>query len=127
LFVQIIGGLVADFFIFFVSFLDFEERDVEIPVTNNKKTLLSASQPNPTFLHSLGKGTLMTNAEIVELLRKPPKSVPMLRTKTSFQDFFKGIDMIRFRSLLHEAFDNIIDFEERENKVNRRMELMEAL
>jgi hypothetical protein len=75
---------------------------------------------------SLGKGTQLTNDEIIDLLRKPPKSVPMLRTKSSFQEYFKGIDLQRFRHLLMEAFNDISDMTERESKVNRRMELLES-
>lgn len=78
-------------------------------------------------LESMGKGTLLSNEDIVELLKKPPKSVPMLRTKTSFQEFFKGIDRKRFEALLKEAYSDITEFEEREKKVLRRLELMDGM
>lgn len=75
----------------------------------------------------MGKGSLLSNEDIIDLLKKPPKSVPMLRTKTSFQEFFKGIDRRRFESLLKEAYSDIDDLQEREKKVLRRLELMEGM
>lgn len=67
----------------------------------------------------------MTDVELVDLLKQPPKAVPMLRTKTSFQDFFRGIEAHRFRKLLQLAYDDIADKSDRESKIKRRMELME--
>lgn len=67
----------------------------------------------------------MSDAELIDLLKQPPKVVPMLRTKTSFQDFFRGIEAHRFRKLLQCAYDDIYDKTERESKIKRRMELME--
>jgi hypothetical protein len=93
---------------------------------NNKKPLPSSLKK---INHNavIGKGTALSNHEIVELLKKPPKSVPVLRTKSSFQEFFKGIEVGRFKSLLHEAFSDILDASDRESKVNRRLELLEGV
>lgn len=67
----------------------------------------------------------MSDSELVDLLRKPPKAVPALRTKASFQEFFRGIEAHRFRKLLQLAYDDIADKADRESKIKRRMELME--
>lgn len=66
----------------------------------------------------------MKDKDIVELLRKPPKSTAALRTKGNFQDFFKGISSKRIQSLLEEAYLDIIDIDERKSKVNKRMDLL---
>jgi hypothetical protein len=66
----------------------------------------------------------MSDSDLIDLLRKPPKSVSMLRTKASFQDFFRGIESRRFRKLLQSAYDDIADRVDREAKIQRRMELM---
>lgn len=68
----------------------------------------------------------MSDKELIDLLRKPPKTVLALRTKASFQEFFRGIEMDRFKSLLHEAYADIPDVKDRESKIARRMSLMEA-
>jgi hypothetical protein len=117
--------------VFIASFSDLASSDFEIeyimsPVITNKKPLPSSLR-NGNHNVAIGKGTALSNHEIVELLKKPPKSVPVLRTKSSFQEFFKGIDARRFKSLLHEAFSDITDSAERENKVNRRLELMDGV
>lgn len=50
----------------------------------------------------------------------------MLRTKSSFQEFFKGIDAKRYKTLLELAYSDIIDRDERESKIKRRWDLMEG-
>ncbi len=126
--------------------LDFEERLVtSVPLTSASTSVLFTKKGVPgttatpsssalpvtaqslNYLESMGKGTLLSNEDIIDLLKKPPKSVPMLRTKTSFQEFFKGIDRRRFESLLKEAYSDIDDLQEREKKVLRRLELMEGM
>ncbi len=126
--------------------LDFEERLVtSVPLTSASTSVLFTKKGVPgttatpssstlpvtaqslNYLESMGKGSLLSNEDIIDLLKKPPKSVPMLRTKTSFQEFFKGIDRRRFESLLKEAYSDIDDLQEREKKVLRRLELMEGM
>lgn len=68
----------------------------------------------------------MQDDELVALLRKPPKTVVALRTKASFQEFFQGIDSVRFSKLLHLAYADITDPSDRAAKIRRRMKLMEA-
>jgi hypothetical protein len=71
-----------------------------------------------------GKALSMSDEELVELLRKPPKSTLVLRTKTNFQEFFNGIDATKMRLLLNGAYSDIADEAERNAKVNKRMELL---
>lgn len=137
---------IDEFYNCFSVLLDFEERLVTtVPLTSASTSVLFTKKGVPVTtatpssstlpvtaqslnsLESLGKGTLLSNEDIIDLLKKPPKSVPMLRTKTSFQEFFKGIDRRRFESLLKEAYSDIDDLQEREKKVLRRLELMEGM
>lgn len=68
----------------------------------------------------------LSDTELIDLLKKPPKTVLMLRTKASFQEFFRGIDMARFKRLLNEAYADIADPHDRESKISRRLSLLEA-
>lgn len=69
----------------------------------------------------------LSDDELVDLLRKPPKSVVMLRTKASFQEFFRGVDTSRFQRLLSMAYADIPDVKDREAKINRRLNLMNGV
>ena len=69
----------------------------------------------------------MTDVELVDLLRKPPKTISALRTKAGFQEFFRGIDVHRFNKLLQSAYQDIEDLTERDGKIKRRMELMDGV
>jgi hypothetical protein len=68
----------------------------------------------------------LSDQELIDLLRKPPKTVLALRTKASFQEFFRGIDMIRFTRLLNAAYSDISDLKDRESKISRRLSLMDC-
>jgi hypothetical protein len=72
----------------------------------------------------VGKGVLMTDAELIAMLQKPPKTIVHLRTKTSFQAFFKGMDPQRMRRLLEAAYEDIGNEIQRHEKVNKRLELL---
>lgn len=100
-----------------------EKLDRRKPPSSQRKTPhQKAPLPKSTETSALQ----LSDAEIVAMLRKPPKTVVMLRTKASFQDFFRGIDMERFHRLLHEAYADIPDPRDRESKIARRMSLMEG-
>ena len=71
----------------------------------------------------LGDWNLKTDIEIIEMLKQPPKLVPCLKTRSSFQSFFKGIKETKMRMLLEEAFISS-DINERKDKINRRMDLL---
>lgn len=69
----------------------------------------------------------MTDNELIELLRQPPKNVSPLRTRSGFQSFFKGIESKKFIYLLNEAYSNVKDPVERDAKIKRRLDLMEGV
>lgn len=57
--------------------------------------------------NDIGEGVLMSDNDLIIMLQKPPKSIPQLRTKSSFQSFFRGMDMKRMTKLLETAYSNI--------------------
>ena len=69
----------------------------------------------------------LSDQELVVLLRQPPKVVPQLKTKTSFQQFFGGMSRGHFERLVSCAYENIADVQDREGKIQKRMELMTGL
>lgn len=71
-----------------------------------------------------GAGVLLPDADIVALLRRPPKETLELRTKGSFSAFFKGISAARMKSLLTQAYADAATIEDRDFKVGKRMELL---
>lgn len=101
-------------------------------------TKTKAPKPTPSYATSTSSSTVrsgqvatraldMTDLELVDLLRKPPKTISALRTKAGFQEFFRGIDARRFNKLLQMAYQDIDDLSERDNKIKRRMELMDGV
>lgn len=69
----------------------------------------------------------MRDEALVEMLQKPPKEVPQLRTRDSFRRFFAGMAQGRMRGLLLEAYGSgtpDLDPEAREKKVNKRLALV---
>ena len=74
-----------------------------------------------------GVAVHMTDDDLVELLRKPPKSTPALRTKMSFQQFFHGIEARRIKALLSRAYSDIEDLSERTAKIDKRMDLLHGV
>lgn len=75
----------------------------------------------------------MSDEELVELLRRPPKSTQVLRTKGNFQEFFKGISADRMRALLESAYSEKGISEgndgeswevEKTSKIKKRMDLL---
>ncbi len=71
-----------------------------------------------------GTGVFLQDREIVELLKQPPKTTLVLRTKGNFQDYFRGIKAARIRSLLMQAYSDVENPSDREAKVNKRMDLL---
>ena len=112
-----------------------EEKPITAAATQTKT---KAPKPNPSYAASTSSSASrsnevpnraldMTDTELVELLRKPPKSIAMLRTKSGFQEFFRGMDAKRFSKLLQLAYQDIEDRTERDAKIQRRMELMDGV
>jgi hypothetical protein len=73
-----------------------------------------------------GEGYNMSDEALVNMLKLPPKSVPMIRTKSGFQDFFRGVSTKRMHSLLIKAYDNLNELD-RDHKVKKRMELLDGV
>lgn len=73
---------------------------------------------------SLGEGVGMKDSELVELLNRPPKTTYALRTKSNFQDFFRGMDQNRMKALLERAYSGEEDPGKKSHKVEKRMELL---
>lgn len=69
----------------------------------------------------------MTDEELVELLKCPPKTVPVMKTKGTFQAFFRGISAHRMKKLLEEAFSSIPNELERNEKVVKRLDLLKGI
>jgi hypothetical protein len=89
--------------------------------TSSSSSTSNASTAQP------GGGVYLSDAEIVELLKKPPKATAVLRTKGSFQDYFRGISGVRMKALLSEAYSEVEDAADREIKVNKRMDLLKEV
>mmetsp|Transcript_30517 Transcript_30517/g.41989 ORF Transcript_30517/g.41989 Transcript_30517/m.41989 type:complete len:1121 (-) Transcript_30517:165-3527(-) len=103
-----------------------EARLVEETVSASKSKTISCSQTEADKC-VFGKGVFLSDQDIIELLRKPPKTTEVLRTKGSFQDFFRGINSKRINHLLERAYVDIDDVDERSNKVNKRMDLLKEV
>ena len=73
-----------------------------------------------------GPAVAMTDTELVHLLRQQPKHTEQLKTKHNFQAFFKKIDEQRMRSLLLRAYADIAESAERNEKVEKRMNLLDG-
>ena len=93
------------------------------PATKSSRSKV-ASAP-PSLSGSAGALALtMGDAELVELLRRPPKTTEVLRTKSAFQAFFRGVSGERMRALLAEAYADLPDRAERNAKIDKRMALL---
>jgi hypothetical protein len=51
----------------------------------------------------MGPGVLKTDDELVDMLRRKPKSVPEIHNRESFRRFFTGFPRTRFLTLLQKA------------------------
>ena len=56
-----------------------------------------------------GLGVALSEEELIELLSLPPKSCPALRTKSGYQDFFRGMNTIKMKNLLEKGYDRMND------------------
>eukprot|EP01039_Chlorochromonas_danica_P001610 gene1610-1758_t len=83
----------------------------------HKASLLSKVSKKSSAKH-------MSDTELIDLLRQPPKTVPALCKKASFQEFFRGLSKDHFHRLVVAAYANLSDPAERDAKVKKRMDLM---
>lgn len=74
--------------------------------------------------NSCGGATDLTDNELIEMLNKPPKTTYALRTKSNFQEFFRGMDAQRMKALLERAYSGEDNVAKRQEKVVKRMELL---
>ena len=72
---------------------------------------------------ALGDAVAMSDIDLITMLKLPPKSNPLIRTKTDFQTFFRGMQAARMLKLLDSAYADL-EAIDRKNKVEKRMELI---
>jgi len=70
-----------------------------------------------------GEALLLDDTFLVDMLRKPPKHVPQLRTRDGFRQFFAGMSVARMEFLLCQAYADR-EPEEAEKRVKKRMALV---
>lgn len=66
----------------------------------------------------------LSDSELVEMLNKPPKTTYALRTKSNFQNFFRGMESERMQVLLETAYAGEENEVKRKERVERRMDLL---
>ena len=71
-----------------------------------------------------GQAVAMPDSDLVELLKQRPKNTAVLRTPSSFQDYFRGMSARRMRGLLERAYADVEDRARRKEKVEKRLELL---
>lgn len=71
-----------------------------------------------------GPGVSLSDAELVDMLNRPPKLVHELRTKTHFQGFFRGMKLTRMVRLLEQAYASEINPENRRKKIEKRLDIV---
>lgn len=73
---------------------------------------------------TLGLAVGMPDEALTSMLRRQPRTVPELRTKDSFRDFFKGMEAGRMDRLLRGAYGGSLHPKEVERKVEKRLGLV---
>lgn len=58
------------------------------------------------------------------MLRRQPRTVPELRTKESFREFFQGMGEERMGRLLRGAYEGSLPADEVDRKVDKRLGLV---
>ena len=107
---------------------DARERDVDKSSRAKKKTTTERVKIEVTKegVAVDGAALVLSDEQLVHMLSQPPKAVPTLKTKSGFQDFFRGMPTDRMRQLLEAAYREMTDLD-RDNKVNKRMELLSGV
>lgn len=70
---------------------------------------------------AVGVGVSMSDEKLIHLLTRPPKDTPELKTKSSYQEFFRGMPRQRMLQLLDVAYANSDDGQ---NKIAKRLQLL---
>jgi hypothetical protein len=101
------------------------------PVLPNVALIESSASPprsesdSASAIIARGPANQLSDVELVDMLRRPPKQVPQLRTKSSFSAFFEGMPSSRFRHVLNKAYDAFDGQDsERRAKVDKRLALV---
>ena len=104
-----------------------DRTDVGTPVTDGATDgeACGTFSELPTRRPKEGEGMCMSDLSLISLLRKKPKLVTFLRTRSGFREFFLGVPQDRMRRLLTEAYSGLEEGE-RERKVGRRMRVVEG-
>lgn len=76
---------------------------------------------------SSGHASTMSDAELIDLLRRPPKQTIALKTKVGFQEFFRGVSAHHMRALLEQAYAEIVDENDRNAKISKRMDILQGV
>lgn len=69
----------------------------------------------------------MSDEALESMLRRQPRTVPELRTKESFRDFFQGMKAERMSRLLRGAYEGTLPGDEVEKKVEKRLGLVDDI
>lgn len=97
---------------------------VSIPLHNQEgKSNTKSSRPVAKNASESDMAVNMSDDELIALLLLPPKSVPAMKTKSGYQQFFRGMGRNRMRSLLGEAYSSLGSADARE-KLQKRMDLL---
>lgn len=73
---------------------------------------------------SSGLALGMPDEVLEKMLRRHPRTVPEIRTKGSFREFFRGMKAERMRRLLRGAYEGTLPAGEVERKVKKRLGLV---
>ena len=73
-----------------------------------------------------GTAVSLADEQLVYMLSQPPKAIPALKTKSGFQDFFRGMPVNRMHQLLELAYKEMSELD-RDNKVKKRMDLLHGV
>ena len=88
--------------------------------TRESKNVSSTSAPP-------GVAVGMSDEALRCMLRRQPKTVPELRTKESFREFFQGMGEERMGRLLRGAYEGSLPADEVDRKVDKRLGLVADL
>lgn len=72
----------------------------------------------------VGLGVSMSDEALTSMLQRQPRTVPELRTKESFREFFVGMDAERMDRLLRGAYEGTLPADEVDRKVEKRLGLV---
>lgn len=94
--------------------------------TKTGGTRRTARRRSSTLLMSAESGLAvgMSDEALEGMLRRQPRTVPELRTKESFREFFQGMGAERMGRLLRGAYQGALPADEVDRKVEKRLELV---